>query len=77
MPPSDRTRLLHMLDAAREAVTYASGRSVAELSRDRLRALALVKCIEIIGEAASKVGPHTRSAHEQIPGPTSLACEIG
>lgn len=67
MPPSDRTRLLHMLDAAREAVTFASGRSVADLARDRLLTLALVKCVEIIGEAASKVSPETRREWDQIP----------
>ena len=67
MPPSDRTRLLHMLDAAREAVTYAAGRSANELAQDRLLALALVKCIEIIGEAASKIDPGIQSSHLDIP----------
>lgn len=31
--------------------------------------LALVKCIEIIGEAATKVGPGTRKAYPQVPWP--------
>lgn len=56
-----------MLDAAREAVTFASGRSAVDLAQDRLLALALVKCIEIIGEAASKVSAETRFRFNQIP----------
>ena len=35
--------------------------------RDRVLTLALVKCIEIIGEAASKVGIDTRTSHTEIP----------
>ncbi len=30
-------------------------------------ALALLECIEIVGEAASKVSPNTRSVHQDIP----------
>ncbi len=56
-----------MLDAAREAVTFASGRTAADLAQDRLLALALVKCLEIIGEAASKVSSNTRSKLSQVP----------
>lgn len=63
MLPADRTRLLHMRDAAREAAAFATGCTPADLAKDRLRALALalVKSIEFIGEAASKVSAHTRS----------------
>lgn len=67
MLPADRTRLLHMRDAAREAAAFATGCTPADLAKDRLRALALVKSIEIIGEAASKVSAHTRSQYPQIP----------
>jgi len=51
----DRIRLRHMLDAARDAVAFAQGRKREDLDRDRQFALALVKCVEIIGEAASQV----------------------
>ena len=56
-----------MLDAAREAVAFASGRTAADLGQDRLLALALVKCIEIVGEAASKVSSETRRVVDQVP----------
>ena len=55
MRDEDRIRLRHMLDAARDAVAFAQGRKREDLDRDRQFALALVKCVEIIGEAASQV----------------------
>lgn len=54
MRDEDRIRLRHMLDAARDAVTFAQGRTCEDLARDRQFALALVKCVEIIGEAAGR-----------------------
>ena len=67
MPPDDLTRLRHMRDAAQEALTFVRGKTSEDLARDRMLALAVVRCIEIIGEAAAKVGPQTRAAAPAIP----------
>jgi uncharacterized protein with HEPN domain len=56
-----------MLDAAREAVEFGAGQSRDDLVQNRVLALALVRCIEIIGEAATKVSPETRSKYQEIP----------
>jgi uncharacterized protein with HEPN domain len=56
-----------MLDAAREALGFAAGRSRADLDSDRMLVLSLVKSIEIIGEAASKVSEETRQKHAAVP----------
>jgi uncharacterized protein with HEPN domain len=56
-----------MLDAAREAISFATGRSRQDLDQDRMRALALVKCIEIIGEAAATMSDEARAEYPQIP----------
>ncbi|HEV2202363.1 MAG TPA: HepT-like ribonuclease domain-containing protein [Bryobacteraceae bacterium] len=56
-----------MLDSAREALEFGAGRASHDLALDRMRSLAIVRCIEIIGEAASKIGPETRTAHPEIP----------
>jgi uncharacterized protein with HEPN domain len=56
-----------MLDAAREASQFIAGRERADLDRDRMLTLALVKEIEIIGEAASKVSDATRKRCAGIP----------
>lgn len=56
-----------MLDAAREAVSFTSGRVRADLDDDRQLVLALVKDVEIIGEAAHAVTEPTRLELPGIP----------
>lgn len=65
MRKDDAIRLQHMLDAGREALGFARGRGRSDLNGDRMLVLALVKDIEIIGEAASQVTEETRA---QLPG---------
>jgi uncharacterized protein with HEPN domain len=67
MQENDLIRLRHMLEAARDAVSFSAGRSREELLQDRILRLALVKCFEIIGEAAAKVSPELRADSPQIP----------
>ena len=67
MQLDDDTRLHHMLDAAREADAFVRGKTRRDLEENRQLALSLVKCIEIIGEAASKVSQEARSTHQEIP----------
>lgn len=68
MPPeSDVIRLRHMLNASRDALTYAAGRTRADLVTDTMLARALVKCIEIVGEAASKVTAETKVELPVVP----------
>jgi uncharacterized protein with HEPN domain len=50
MNEQDNIRLSHTLDAAREVIQFAEGRSKTDLKRDRMFALAVVKDIEIIGK---------------------------
>ena len=63
----DRTRLQHMLDAAREAVGAVRGRTREDLDRNHVWGLGLVKCVEIIGEAAGRVGRDAQERYGQIP----------
>jgi len=67
MRKDDAVRLRHMLDAAREALAFVAGRERPQLDTDRQLALAIVKDIEIIGEAASRVSDESRSAYPAIP----------
>jgi len=62
----DSVIMRHMLDHALEAVAIARGRARADLDGDRMLNLALVRLVEIIGEAARRIGPTTRAAHPQI-----------
>lgn len=63
----DTVRLRHMLDAARQAIEFVRGRSRADLDRDPMLALALVKLVEIVGEAASQVSDLGRAKAPSLP----------
>jgi uncharacterized protein with HEPN domain len=68
MPPkSDQIRIRHMVDAAQKALSFTKGRTRRDLDSDDQLALATVRLIEIIGEAAAKITPETREAHPEIP----------
>jgi uncharacterized protein with HEPN domain len=60
----DPVRLRHMLDAATEAVSFAQNRTRSDLDTDRMLVRALVQCLEVIGEAASRI---TRERREELP----------
>ena len=64
---NDRIRLRHMLDAALEAEGFLRGRVRADLDNNRMLALALVRLIEIIGEAATRVSDETRKQIPDVP----------
>jgi len=67
MRRDDTVRLRHMLDAARDAEHFIRGKTRDDLSMDRKLELALVKCIEIVGEAAANVSKEYRDDLHQIP----------
>lgn len=67
MQPDDQARVVDMLDSAREAVAFAGQRSGAELERDRMRLLAIVRLLEVVGEAASGVSERFRQDHPELP----------
>ena len=69
MKRDDRIRLEHMLEAARQAVGVASEKVREDLDRDRFLVLGLMKCLEIVGEAASKLSVETRVRYPDIPWP--------
>ena len=60
-------RLRHMLDAAREALSFSKNKTRNDLDSDRMLALSIIKSIEIIGEAASTVTNEFRDMHNEIP----------
>ena len=67
MRRDDRLRLQHMVDAGREAVRFIHGKTRGDLDRDRVLALALVKLLEIVGEAASRVTAEGQRTSPDIP----------
>jgi len=67
MKEDDAIRMQHMLDAAREAVSFLEGRARADFDSDRKLVLALVKSVEIIGEAAYRVSEMGKNQIPLIP----------
>ncbi len=67
MRKNDVVLLRHMLDAAEEAMGFVRGRKRSDLDQDRQFVLALVKDIEIIGEAAYPTSDETRAKLPDIP----------
>jgi uncharacterized protein with HEPN domain len=67
MRDEDRVRILHMVEAAETVAQFMAGRSRDDLDEDRKLLFAVVRAIEILGEAASKISPETRAAVPQVP----------
>lgn len=63
----DSVRIRHILDAAREAISFADGRSRTDLDTDRKLNLSLVRLLEIIGEAARGISEEFRQNHPDLP----------
>jgi uncharacterized protein with HEPN domain len=61
-----------MLDAAKEAELFSRDKTRKSLDTDRELVLALVKCIEIVGEAAVGISNESREALPQIPWPNII-----
>jgi uncharacterized protein with HEPN domain len=63
----DQVYLKHMLDHAREAVEMVAGKTQADLAQHRMLELALIRLVEIIGEAATRVSSEMKSSNPQVP----------
>jgi uncharacterized protein with HEPN domain len=72
MQPDDQDRLAHMIEAGETALRFMAGRPRTVLDQDEMLRFAVVRAIEIIGEAASKISPETRTAWGDIPWPAII-----
>ncbi len=68
----DPAYLLDMLQAAREARDLSAGLTWEAFEKSRLHQFAMVKLVEIIGEAARSLSDTTRDAHPEIPWPAMI-----
>ncbi len=67
MQYEDKTRMQHILDEAGEACKYTEGISFSEFVKDGKTVRAVMRAIEVIGEAASKISIGFRKEHPDIP----------
>jgi uncharacterized protein with HEPN domain len=63
----DRTRLKHIRDAAQKIILFTDGKDRESIIDDEILQLALVRLIEIIGEAASRLSDNLKTQHSSIP----------
>lgn len=66
---NDMIRLRHMLDHAKEAVDLIAGKDKTELQHNRVLELALIRLVEIVGEASAKVSSEIQASILRYPGP--------
>jgi len=66
-PIRDKGRLEHMLDAIDRVLGYMEGKSFDNLSKDKIEYYGIVKCIEIVGEAAYKLSKDFKLANPTTP----------
>lgn len=66
----------HMRVAADLVTRFGAGRQRANLDADEMHRFAVVRAIETIREAASRVSGQTRNAHPEIPFPQPACGEL-
>ena len=67
MRDDDRVRMLHMVDAAESVEQFVAGKKRGDLDTDRMLLFAVVRAIEVVGEAASRVTDETKATSPAIP----------
>ena len=67
LPARDAALLLDMLLAARDARSFVEGLDETAFRASRLHQNAVIRSLEVIGEAAGQVSADTQAAHPQIP----------
>jgi len=68
-PIRDKGRLEHILSSIDNIFDFADGKSITDLSDNKMLFFAVVKNIEIIGEAAHKLTDAFKNQHQEVPWP--------
>ncbi len=63
----DRIRVQHILEAIELIEGFMMARSIEDLAQDAMLRFAVVKQLEVIGEAASRIAQETLDAEPAIP----------
>ena len=63
---SDRVRLMHLVDAAEKASAFVVDKTKRDLDSDDQLNFAVVRALEIMGEAAAKLSDRFKETHAEI-----------
>jgi len=66
---ADRIRIRHIVDAVEAARQFAEGRTRRDLDTDLMMFFALVRAVEIVGEAAARLSEEARRTIPDVPWP--------
>ena len=66
-PVRDKGRLEHMQNAIERVLNFVAEKSMDDMSENSIEYYGIVKCIEIVGEAAYKLTPLFKEAHPDTP----------
>jgi uncharacterized protein with HEPN domain len=67
MSPPDPERIRHMVEYIEAAMQFTQGRTRADLDTDAMLMFALLRAIEVVGEAARNVSEAMRATMPGIP----------
>lgn len=68
MSQHDATASLQdMMSFATKAVRFCENKSFVQLEQDEILQMAIVRAVELVGEAASRVPSEIRAAHSGVP----------
>ena len=67
MENKDLARLKHMIDSTEAVLAFAKGKQRVSLDKDRLFQSAVMRELEIIGEAAGRVSEKTKKQFPDLP----------
>ena len=63
----DRDYLQHILEAIGKIQRFVAGKNEADFMADDMAQDAVIRNLEIIGEAVTKLSPHLKAAHSGVP----------
>ena len=56
-----------ILDALRKSRAFAAGMSMNQFSEDEKTVFAVIRALEVVGEASKQIPHHVRRRHQEVP----------
>lgn len=67
MQQKDRIRLQHIVDESKLAVSFIQNMTYEDFQNDEKTVRTVIRSLEIIGEAASKISKDLRDKYQEVP----------
>jgi len=72
LPDRDRVFIAQMVEGAEAALEFSEGHTAESFAGDRLVGFAVVRAIQLVGQAPRGVSEPVRRAHQDIPWPQMI-----